>query len=326
MSSSDMKVICTAVAAMALGASCALAQTGTYPSKPVRIVVPVPPGGSVDTVARLIAPRMSELMGQPVVIDNRAGASTNIGTDHVAKSAPDGYTILANAIPLVANPSLFAKLPFNVERDFAAVTNVATTPHVMAVHPSLPVKGIQDLVKLARAKPGAIHYSSAGAGSNLHIAAELFKNLTKTDMVHIPYKGGGPALAALLGGECEMSILSLVATASQVSAGKLRAIGITSAKRSEVLPNLPTIAEQGVPGYDFSSWVGIVAPAATPPAIVNALHDYIAKAANTPNVKERFAKEGSEVVANSPEAFRKFLLEDLKRWAKVIREGNIKLD
>lgn len=320
------KLLCAAFVAGGMAANGALAQQAGFPSKPVRIVVPVPPGGSVDTMVRLIAPRMSELMGQSVVIDNRAGASTNIGTEHVAKSAPDGYTVLANAIPLVANPSLYAKLPYSVERDFAAVTLLATTPHVMVVHPSLPVQGIQDLVKLARAKPGAIHYSSSGAGSNLHIAAELFKNLTKTDMVHVPYKGGGPALTALLGGECEMSILSLVATASQVSAGKLRAIGITSAKRSDVLPNLPTIAEQGVPGYDFSSWVGIVAPAATPPAIVNALHDTIAKAANSPSVKERFAKEGAEIVVNSPEAFRKFLLEDLQRWAKVIKEGNIRLD
>jgi len=322
MPTSRTGLFCIALVAGA-AANMAFAQTGGFPTKPVRIVVPVPPGGSVDTVVRLIAPRMSELMGQSVVIDNRAGASTNIGTEHVARSAPDGYTLLANAIPLVANPSLYAKLPYNVERDFAAVTMVATTPHVMAVHPSLPVKGIQDLVKLARAKPGAIHYSSSGAGSNLHIAAELFKNLTKTDMVHVPYKGGGPAL---LGGECEMSILSLVATASQVSAGKLRAIGITSAKRSDVLPSLRTIAEQGVPGYDFSSWVGIVAPAATPPAVVNALHDYIAKAASSPGVKERFAKEGAEIVANSPDAFRKFLLDDLQRWAKVIKEGNIRLD
>lgn len=316
---------CAALLALAAVGTAPL-QAQTFPVKPIRIVVPVPPGGSVDTVVRLIVPRLSELMGQSVVIDNRPGAATNIGTDHVAKSAPDGYTLLASAVPLVANASLYSKLPYNVERDFAAVTLVATTPHVMAVHPSLPVKGIADLVKLARAKPGAIHYSSSGAGTNLHIAAELFKYLTKTDMVHVPYKGGGPALTALLAGECEMSVLSLVATASQVSAGRLRAVGITSAKRSHVLPELPTIAEQGVPGYDFSSWVGIVAPAATPPAIVKALQENIAKAATSPDVRERFLKDGADVVVNTPDEYRRFLADDLRKWARVIKESNIRLD
>ena len=313
------------LAALVLSAA-VQAQQPAFPTRPVRLIVPVPPGGSVDTVARLIAQRLSESLGQSVVIDHRPGAATNIGTELVAKSAPDGYTLLANAIPLVANPSLYPKLPYNVERDFAPVTLIATTPHLFVAHPSLPVRGIQDLIKLARSKPGAIHYSSSGAGSNLHIGVELFKNLTKTDIVHVPYKGGGPALTALLGGECELSLPSLVAVASQVNAGRLRALGITSAKRSAVLPELRTIAEQGVAGYEFTSWVGIVAPAGTPATIVATLQEHIAKAANSPGMRERFAKEGAEVVANTPEQFRKFIAEDLARWAKVIKENGIKID
>jgi len=316
-------------AGLALAASAVLAaaaQAQTFPMKPIRIVAPVPPGGSVDTVARVIAPRMAEILGQQVVIDNRPGASTNIGTELVARAPADGYTLLANAVPFAANPSFFPKLAFEPLRDFAPISLVATTPHVLVAHPSLPVKDVPGLVALATKRPGEIKYSSAGAGTNLHIAAELLKYLTRTDVVHVPYKGGGPALLALLGGEVETSFPALVAAMGQIGAGRLRALGVTSATRAQSLPQLPTIAEQGVPGYEFTSWVGLLAPAGTPPQVLATLHEAIVKATQAPGMRERFDREGAEVVVSSPADFRKFLVADVARWAKLIKESGMKAE
>ncbi|MBI3937059.1 MAG: tripartite tricarboxylate transporter substrate binding protein [Betaproteobacteria bacterium] len=297
-----------------------------YPARPVRMIVPVPPGGSVDVVARIVGQRMSELMGQNVVIEHRPGASTNIGNELVARAAPDGYTLVINTIPLVVNPSMFAKLSYNVEKDFAPVSLVVAYPFVLAVHPSVPAKSVKELIALAKAHPGKLNYSSAGNGTNLHVAAELFKGLSGTDIVHVPYAGGGPALVAVLSGESDLSFLALVAVLSHINAGKLRALGVTGRERTAVLPNVPAIAEAGVPGYEFTSWVGILAPAATPRNIVAALNGYAVKAARTPAVSERFAREGGVVIASSPAEFGAHIRTELARWAKVVKESGMRAD
>lgn len=312
-------------AALAIAGSTAEAQVKDFPSRPIRIVVPVPPGGSVDAVARVIAQKMSETIGQTVLIDNRAGASTNIGNELVARAAGDGYTLLANTLPFVANPSLFPKVQYDPEKDFAPVSLIATTPNIIAVHPSVPARTVKELIALAKAKPGEIKYSSGGAGNITHLAPELFKYQTGINMVHVPYRGGGPALTALVGGECDVSFLTVVAAAGQVHAGRLRALAITSAKRLPVLPEVPTAIESGVQ-YEFSSWVGILAPASTPPAIVKFLNDHAVKSARRPDVSERFANDGAVVVASSPDEFRKVIATEVRQWAKVIKETGIKAD
>ena len=298
----------------------------SYPSKPVRVIVPVPPGGIVDVVVRVLGQKMTEVMGQSVVIDNRPGASTNIGTEIVARAPGDGYTLLSNSLPLVVNPSLFPKLPFDVEKDLAPVSMVASAAYVIVVHPSVPAKSVKELIALARTKPGIVKYASAGNGTNLHVAAELFANLAGVVMVHVPYRGGGPALTAVIGGESDLSFLALVAVLPQVKAGRLRALAITSKTRSPVVPELPTAAESGVPGYEFTSWVGILAPATTPANIVAAINSHIVNAMRAPGVAERFAGEGANIVANSPAEFGAQIKAELVRWAKVVRENHLKAE
>lgn len=307
-------------------AGSAVAQTRDFPQRSVRIVAPVPPGGSVDIVARLIARKMSDSMGQSVVVDNRGGASTNIGMEIVARAPGDGYTLLANTIALVANPSLFAKLPFDPAKDFAPVSLVVNGPSIIVAHPSVPVRNVKELIALAKARPGVIKYSSGGTGTLTHLGAELFKYLTRSDMVHVPYKGGGPAIAALISGECDVSFQTVLASAGQVAAGRLRALAVTGRNRLALLPEVATVAESGVPNYEFQSWVGILAPSATSPAIVKVLNEHIVKAARTADVSENFAREGSEVVASTPEYFRKLIASDIALWAKVIREMGLKAD
>jgi tripartite-type tricarboxylate transporter receptor subunit TctC len=297
-----------------------------YPVKPIRMIVPFPPGGSVDTVARLIAPKMSETLGQSVIIDNRAGASSNIGMEAVARAAPDGYTLLVNTVPVVANPSLFPNISFKPERDFAPVSLTVNGASVVFVHPSVPVRTIRELIALAKAHPGELKYTSSGAGTLPHLATELFRYMTKTDLVHVAYKGGGPALIALISGECELSMQTLVATGGQISAGRLRALAVTSRQRISALPDVPTVAESGVPGYEFNTWVGVLAPAATPPALIKLLNEHAVKAARAPEVAERVTREGAEVVASTPEAFRATIAADTALWSKVIREMNIRAD
>ena len=313
-------------AACAVTSTTTCAQVKNFPNRPVRIIVPVPPGGIVDVVVRLLAQKMTEVMGQSVVIDNRPGASTNIGTEMVARAPGDGYTLLSNSLPLVVNHTLFAKLPFDVVKDFAPVSLVAGASYVIVVHPSVPAKSVGELIALARAKPGLLNYSSAGNGSNLHVAAELFKNMSGTNLVHVPYKGGGPALTAILGGECDLSFLGLVAVLPQINAGRVRALAITSTARSPLLPDLPTVAEAGVPGYEFSSWVGILAPASTPANIVAALNEFIVKAMRAPDLSARFNKEGADVIASSPAEFAAYIGAELSRWAKVVKESGMKAD
>jgi tripartite-type tricarboxylate transporter receptor subunit TctC len=296
----------------------------TYPSKPVRIIVPTSPGGLLDLVTRLLGQKMTELMGQSVVVENRPGASTNIGTEFVAHAPGDGYTLLSNTLPLVVNPSLFEKLPFNVEKDLVPVSLIVAAPYVLVVHPSVPAKSVKELIALAKARPGTLNYSSGGNGTNLHIAAELFKNQTGIAIVHVPYKGGGPALASVLGGETDLSFPSLGAVLPHVKAGRLRALAITSNTRTTLLPKLATVAESGFPGFAFTSWVGILAPATTPPNIVAALNGYVVKAMRAPGVADRLAGDGTDVIAGSPEQFGAHIRTELARWAKVVKESGMR--
>ncbi len=303
---------------------CLAAGAQAYPAKPIRMIVPTSPGGIIDIVSRLTGQKLTEVTGQIVVIENRAGASNNIGTEYVARAPADGYTLLAATLPLVVNPALFEKLPFNVERDFAPVSLVVSAPYVMVAHPSLPAKSVKELVALAKAKPGALSYSTGGSGTNLHIAAELFALQAGVKLLHIPYKGGGPALAAVIAGEAALSFPSLGAVLPQVNAGRLRAIAITSTQRSTLLPKVTTIAESGYPDYAFTSWVGVLAPAGTPSEIVAALNAHIVKAMRNPAVIERLAADGNEVVAGSPEQFAALIKTELARWAKVVKASGMK--
>jgi tripartite-type tricarboxylate transporter receptor subunit TctC len=320
-----------ALAGLAVAIGCAAcasawAQPREYPVRPVRLVVPVPPGGSLDVMARILSPKWGEVMGQNVIIDYRPGANTIVGSEHVARAPADGYTLLINTLPFVVNPALYPKMPFDTARDFAPVSLLGSSPFVLVVHPSVPVKSVKELVALAKARPGELNYSSAGNGSNLHVAAELFKNLTGANIVHVPYGGGGPALIAILNGETGVSFLSLVAVTGHIATGRMRALGITTAKRSKVTPQLPTIAEQGVPGYDFGAWFGVYAPAATPAPVVKTLNDAISRALNDPVLAERFDKEGAVIVGGSPSALAAHVKAELALWAKVVKSAGLRID
>ena len=302
-----------------------LAEAQNYPARPMRMVIPNPPGGTLDLAARLVGPKMTELSGQSVIVDHRPGADTNIGTEIVSRAPADGYTMLLQSLPFVVNPALSGKLPFQTS-DFAPVSLMIAVPFVLVVNNSVPAKSVKDLIALAKAQPGKIAYASAGNGSNLHVAAELFNNLTGTKMLHVQYKGGGPALIAVLGGEVGVCYLSVAAAAPHIKAGKLRALAVTGKQRSAVLPELTTIAENGVPGYEFATWVGALVPKATPPATVNALNDLITKSVRAPDLAARFAEQGADVIASSPAEFAAHIKTELARWAKVVKEAGIKAD
>jgi tripartite-type tricarboxylate transporter receptor subunit TctC len=313
-------VVCCVVSATAL------AQTGGFPVKPIRVVIPVPPGGSIDAVMRVIAPRMSETLGQSVVLESRPGASTNLGTEIVARAPGDGYTLLANTVGLVANISLFNKLGYDPERDFAAVCLIASSPSLIAVHPSVPVKNIKELIALAKKNPNTVKFGTSGPGGLTHLAVELLASQTGTKFAHVPYKGGGPTLIALMSGEVDMAALAVVAAVGYVNSNRMRVLAVTSAKRMAILPNIPTVAESGVPQHEFDSWVGVVAPASTPAPVVKLLNEHIVRAARLPDVVERFGKDGAQVVASSPEQFKKVITEEVAMWARVIKQAGIRAD
>ncbi len=297
-----------------------------FPNRPVRMVVPYPPGGSVDVIARIVAQKILEVTGQPMIIDNRPGAAGTIGTEIVVHSPADGYTIIMATIPLTVNASLYSKLPFDVVSDLSPISQIAAAPFVLTVNPSLAAISVKELIVLATARPGQINYASSGNGANLHIAAELFKNISHTDIVRIPYKGGGPALTALLANEVQVSFLGVVTVIPLVKAGRIRALGVTSNQRSAVMPELPTIAEAGLPGYEFTSWYAVLAPASLPETIVNSLNGHLVKAARSPDVLDRLAKEGADVIAGSPVQLREHLKRELLKWAKMVKESGLKPD
>ena len=313
---------CCIAAACALAWAPAVAQT--YPAKPVRIIVPSSPGGIIDLVTRLVAQKMTEQMGQAAVVENRPGASTNIGTETVARAPADGYTVLSTTLTMVVNPSMFARLPFNVEQDLAPVSLLVAAPYAIVVHPSVPARSIRELIALAQAHPGKLNYASGGNGTNFHVSAELFKHYTGTQIAHVPYKGGGPALASVIGGETDITIPSLGAVLPHVNSGRVRALAITSAARSPMMPNLPTVAESGVPDYVFTSWVGVLVPAGTPPNIITALNGHLVKAVRAPEVVNRLAADGTQIIAGSPEQFAALIKTEIPRWAKVIKASGIK--
>ena len=304
----------------------AVAQAQNYPVKPIRMVVPVPPGGIVDVVGRLLAQKMTEFGGQNVIVDNRPGGLTNVGTEYVARSPGDGYTLVLQSLPMVVNPVVLGKMPYDYEKDLAPVSLVVTSPYLVVVHPSVPVRSIKDLVAAAKAQPNKITYSSAGNASNLHVAVELFNVLAGVKMLHIPYKGGGPALTALLGGEADLSVLAASAVLPYTASGRLRVLAITSPKRMSSLPQVATVAESGVPGYEFASWVGTLVPSATPATLVNSINTLTVKAARSPDLVERFTKDATEVVANSPAEFKTFIQAEAKRWARVVKESGMRAD
>lgn len=302
----------------------ALAQD--YPTKPIRLIVGFPPGGSNDVVARIIAPKLAEFLGQQVVVENRPGANATIATEFVAKSAPDGYTItLGSLSPLVISLVTYANIPYDTARDFAPINTVALTPEVIALHPSIPAKTLPELVALSRKQ--RVTLSSSGNGGLPHLAIELLKNVSKGDFLHVPYKGGGPAVTDTIGGHVNGVIMDLPAVAAQVKGGKLRAVAVTNRQRTGVLPDVPTSGEQGLPGVQAVNWFALMAPKGTPAPIVVKLNEALQKTSALAQVKEEYAKVGVETFMQaSPQAFRKFLDEEIARWGKIARDAGAKAD
>jgi tripartite-type tricarboxylate transporter receptor subunit TctC len=304
----------------------AAAQTVAYPVRPVHVVLPFPPGGSVDTVARLVMPRVSESLGQQFIIENRSGASGNIGTEYVARAAPDGYTLMVNTIPFVANSHLYAKLPFDPLTDFVPISLLASSPSVLVVHPSLPARSVRELLELARSKPGVLNFATAGPGTNPHIAGELFNYLGKVKTVAIHYKGGGPALLSTVAGDTEMIVSGVSEATPFAASGKLRALGITSLARSPAFPDIPTIAESGLPGYEFVTWHGLLAPRGTSGAIVALLNDSVKRTMAMPEQVKLFRQIGQDIVASTPEEFAAHLKKESAKWGRVIKEQGMRAE
>ena len=293
---------------------------GTYPSKPIRFIVPYVPGGAADIVGRAVAQRFSERFGVPVIVDNRAGAGGNLGTELAAKSTPDGHTILmGNVGPLSISVSLYKKLPYNPLTDLAPVSLMVIYPNVLVVHPGVAAKSVSELVTLAKARPKQLAYASAGTGSSTHLAAELLKSMAGIDMVHIPYKGGGQAVVDVMAGQVQLYFSSMLGALPHVKSGKLRALGVTSAKRSRATPDLPTIAESGFPGYEAVNWLGLLAPARTPAAIIARLNGEIVEIFSQPDVEERLAAQGGEAQTNTPAQFAEHIQSEIRKWSRVIK-------
>ncbi len=297
-----------------------------FPEKPLRLVVPFPPGGGTEPLARLWSQKISEVFGYQAIVDNRPGAGTTIGAEIVAKSPPDGYTILLGSIANAISALLYTKLNYDLTRDLAPITLLATTPSVLVVHPTLPVKSVRELVALAKARPGELAYASSGSGTPNHLAAELFSYMTNIRMVHIPYKGGGPSVIALLSGEAPLSFASLPSAIQHIRAAKLRALGVTTAQRSPALPGLPTIAESGVPGYEAETWYGVSAPARTSKEITARLNAETAKAFTTADMKERLGGMGYVVRVTTPDQYAAFTRIEIDKWAKVVKAAHMRAD
>lgn len=295
----------------------------TYPSRPIRMIVAYPPGGGTDQVGRVMADQLSQSLGQNVVVDNRGGATGNIGTELAARAVPDGYTLLmGNVAPNAVNVSLFRKLGFDPVKDFAPVSLVAVTPNILVVHPSMAVKTVNDLVAVAKAKPGTLNFPSAGVGSSSHLAGEMLKSMAGIDMVHIPFKGGGPALIAVISGQVQIMFATMPAAMPHVKSGKVRPVAVTTAKRSQAMPDLPTIAESGVKGYEASTWYGLLAPARTPQTIINRLHGETVKILAGPT-RQRLELQGFEPDGGTPTAFAAYIKSEITKWAKVIKDAGI---
>jgi len=312
--------------ALALAAAPAAASRAAWPTKPVRVIVPQSAGGSTDLVARPLAQHLSAAFGQNVLVDNRPGAGSVIGTEIVARAAPDGHTLLVIAASFTATPALHAKLPFDSRRDFAPVSLLTAFPNLLVVHPSLPVKTVQDLLAFARAKPGVLNYGTSGAATGTHMSMELFMHLTGTRLVHVPYKGGAPSVQALLANEVQVNMATISTSLPQVRAGRLRALATTGARRAAVLPELPTVSEAGVPGFDYSSWTGMLAPARTPQPVIDRLHVEAVRAVTSAEMKALMATEGAEPVGSTPAQFTTQIDTEITRWTQVVKAAGIRAD
>lgn len=322
--------VCSLWAAMAvtgalIWAAPAAAQTTRFPGKAIRIVSPYPPGGAVDAVTRPLAQKLGESWGQPVIIDHRPGAGTIIGTEIVVRAVPDGYTLLTTSAVIATNVTLL-RLPFDPVTDLAPVALVVQTPYVLAVHPSLPARSVREFVALAKAKPRQVLYASSGAGTSTHLAMEMFKSLAGIDILHVPYKGGTPAITALISGEVQAIFNTIAAILPQARAGRMRALAVSNPKRVELAPDLPAVAESGVPGFEMIGWYAIFAPAATPRAIVNQINAEINRTLQQPDVRERFLNSGMMPLGGTPEALGDYLKLEIARWARVIKEQGITSD
>ena len=303
----------------------AWAQADGYPNRPIKFVVPVSPGGTTDLMARVVAQRLQTVLGQPIIVENKAGGSGIPAAESVARAKPDGYTFFMGTIgTLSVNPSLFPKLSYDPLKDLTPVTLVAVAPVMLVINPKVPAKNLQERIALAKAKPGTLNYSTSGNGASPHLAGELFKSLAGLDIVHIPYTGGGPSLAAVMSGDVQMMFDNVYTAMPAVKDGRLRAIAVTSAKRSPSFPDLPTMAEAGLPGHEIAGWVGLMAPAGTPPEIVRRVSSEIAKQLQLPEVREKLV--GAEPVGNTPEEFAVFLRSEIAKWGALIRKANIKAE
>ena len=308
-------------AALIVGA----AQAASYPEKPIRVIVASPPGGGTDLSTRMFTPKFGEVLGQPVVVDNRGGGSGNIGAEAAARAAPDGYTLLTAAASLTSNPFVMKRVPYDLERDFAPVSMTVMVPNILVSHPSLPAKNLKELIAFAKARPGQLSYASAGVGSVPHLMMEFFVSMGGLKMVHVPYKGAGPALVDVMGGHVPIMAANILSTLPHVKAGRVRAYGVTSATRAAAAPEIPSIAEAGLPGYEAVQWFGLLAPAGTPREIVMRLHGAVVQALEDPATKKRFVSDGATPKPSaSPEEFGAYIRAEMKKWGKVIHAAGIK--
>jgi tripartite-type tricarboxylate transporter receptor subunit TctC len=314
------------VAAAATLVATSTANAQTYPERPIRMVLPFPPGGVTDLLARALAEKLAPRLGQPVVVDNKSGAGTVLASDLVARAPADGYTVLMAASSLGTAPLLYEKVGYDAIKSFAPITQVASVVHVLVVNPTLPVKSVAELVAYAKQNPGKLNYGSTGAGTSTHLEAELFKSMSTTFMVHIPYRGSGPALVDLIAGQTNVMFDALGSSGPFIKAGKLRALAVTTARRSPSAPELPTVAESGLPGYEAMPWLGLVAPAGTPQAVVDRLHREVNEVLKDPELRERFKGWGLDIIGNTPSEFSAFLRRDIDQWTKVISSAKIKAE
>ncbi|MBS0507509.1 MAG: tripartite tricarboxylate transporter substrate binding protein [Proteobacteria bacterium] len=312
-----------ALAALAL---CGQAQAQGYPTKPVTIVVPFAPGGAADTMARQLAERLNKRLGQPVIVENKPGAGTMIASEHVAKAAPDGHTVLLAASSLGIAPSLYSKVNYDPVKDFTPISLVASVVHVLEVHPSVPVKSVAELIAWLKANPTKANYGSVGAGTSTHLESELFNTMAGVKMTHVPYKGSAPALMDLVGGNLQVMFDAWASSGPFVRDGKTRLLAVTTAQRSKILPDVPTVAESGLPGYEAMPWLGFVAPAGTPAAAVNRFHADLMEVLKEPAVQEKFNSLGLDIIGNQPQEFAEFIRKDIVKWARVIKDSGAKAD
>ena len=322
-----MKLLHSMMVAIAFAVLAPSAYAQSYPNKPIRLVCPFPPGGAVDIASRAVAHELTQLLGQPVTVDNRPGAGGNIGADIVAKSPADGYTLLMTTSGIMGiNPALYSKMQFDSVKDFAPVSMLVSLNNVLVLHPSVPAKSVKEVIALAKAQPGKLNYASSGNGTSIHLSGELFKTMTGVDMLHIPYKGSAPAVTDLLGGQVNMMFDNIPSSLPHIKAGKLRALAVTGSKRSQLLPDLPTIAEAGVPGYDSYVWFGVVAPAGTPPEIVAKLNAALVKTAATPAFHDRLTAQGYDVFSSTPEQMAASIRGEITKWGKIVKASGAKVD